>query len=80
MNFVALAITIFVCITAIVALIILGEVLEKNWIYSLITVVIVPTIIQILFTIKSPKFSDDEQKKEEVVEMIEQSEKKLKGE
>lgn len=79
MNYITMAITIFVSVIAIVALIILSEVLEMNWIYSLITVAIVPTIIQTLFTIKSPNAAENEQEKQDVVDIIDESQKKWKS-
>ncbi|MDE7439361.1 MAG: hypothetical protein K2N23_02500 [Clostridia bacterium] len=57
----SIAVTIFACICAIAALIALSIILEQYWLNTLITVVIVPLILQIIFVIKIPESSDKTQ-------------------
>lgn len=57
----SIAVTIFACICAVAALISLSIILEQYWLNTLITVVIVPLILQIVFVVKIPEYSDNMQ-------------------
>ena len=77
MNFVTMAITIFVGMCAIAALAVLSVQLDNPWLNFISSAIIIPTIIQVLFTIKIPKPSENEQERQEVVDKIDESKKKL---
>lgn len=78
---VSIAITIFACICAIASLVALSILLEKYWISTLITVVIIPLIMQIIFVIKMPEYSDKMQDlQEDILKTIDVSEEMWKSE
>ena len=77
----SIIITVFVSVCAIAALIALSIVLEQYWLNTLITVVIVPLILQIAFVLKIPEYNDiDESNKQEVLNVINESESFWKDE
>lgn len=61
----SIAVTIFACVCAVAALITLSIILEQYWLNTLITVVIVPLILQIVFVVKIPEYSDKMQDEQE---------------
>ncbi len=77
----SIAVTIFACVCAIAALVALSIILEKYWINTLITVVIIPLIMQIIFVIKMPEYSDKMQDLQgEILKTIDESEEIWKSE
>lgn len=77
----SIVVTIFACLCAIAALVALSIILEKYWINTLITVVIIPLIMQIIFVIKTPEYSDKMQNvQEEILSTIDDSQEHLKSE
>ena len=64
---VSIAVTIFACLCAVPALIALSIVLEQYWLNTLITVVIIPLILQIVFVVKMPEYSDKMQEEQDAI-------------
>ena len=77
----SVVITVFSCICAIAALVAISVILEKYWINTLITVVIIPLIMQIIFLIKTPEYSDETQNlQKDILKTIDLSEEMWKSE
>ena len=77
----SIAVTIFGCLFAIAALVALSIILEKYWLNTLITVVFIPLIMQIVFVIRMPEYSDKMQDlQEEILKTIDKSEETWRSE
>ncbi len=57
-NIIAIIVTIFACIGAIVAIAILSIKLDNLWLNFIASAVIIPLIMQIIFVIRTPEYSD----------------------
>lgn len=80
-NRFSIAVTIFACICAIAALVALSIIFENYWISTLITVVIIPLIMQVIFVVKMPEYSDKIQElQEDILKTIDKSEEMWKSE
>lgn len=69
---ISVLITLFLSFCSIAALIVLSVVKDEPWINAIITAVIIPVILQVIFFLKIPEMPDLSQESKEVIAMIEE--------
>lgn len=81
-SYISIAITIFIAICAVAALITLSIITELYWLNTLITAAILPVILQIIFVVRMPAeyFDKMQATQDEILKTIDESEKMWKSE